>query len=203
MTAIAIRKGRRAIGRVLPTLFLALLCAAGLVLMARGAAIPAKAWVAQILLDRAFERSLAGHRPVKPWPWADTAPVARITLPRLGVSEVVLSGGSGQAMAFGPTLLPGKPPVTIMAAHRDTHFAFLKRARPGDVVEVRSISGAISRYRITGAAIARWDRFAYPANPSRPLLALTTCYPFDAIERGPLRYIVWAERQMPDGVPVR
>lgn len=104
-------------------------------------------------------------------------------------------------MAFGPTLLPGKPPVTIMAAHRDTHFAFLKRARPGDVVEVRSITGAINRYRITGATIARWDRFAYPANPPRPLLALATCYPFDAIERGPLRYIVWAERQEPDGVP--
>ena len=43
MTAIAIRKGGRAFGRVLPTLVLALLCAAGLALMAKGAVIPVKA----------------------------------------------------------------------------------------------------------------------------------------------------------------
>ncbi|MGC4252625.1 MAG: class GN sortase [Sphingobium sp.] len=194
MIAAVAMKGGRAFGRVLPTILLTALCLLGLTLMARGAIIPVKAWAAQILLDRAFDQSLARHQPVKPWPWADTAPAARIAVPRLGVSQVVLSGGSGQAMAFGPTVMPGKPPVTIMAAHRDTHFAFLKSLRPGDRVEVQSIHGKVDRYEVTGTGIVRWDRFAYPAHPARPLLALTTCYPFDAVEHGPLRYVVWAQR---------
>lgn len=193
MIALLVAKlGGRAVGRVLPTLFLGALCLMGLVLMLRGAVIPAKAVVAQMLLDRAFDQSLAEHRPVKPWPWADTAPVARIRVPRLGVSEIVLSGGTGQAMAFGPTLLPGRTQVTIMAAHRDTHFAFLKNLRRGDLVEVQSVRGKIKRYRMTGTQIVRWDRFAYPGHPARPLLGLSTCYPFGATAHGPLRYVAWA-----------
>lgn len=186
-------KGGRVCGRALSTLLLAGLCLCGLALMARGAVIPAKAWAAQILLERAFDASMAQHKSVKPWPWADTAPVARVTVPRLGVSQIVLSGGSGQAMAFGPTLMPTRRAVTVMAAHRDTHFAFLQSARIGDRVEVEGIDGRRTNYRITGTKVVRWDRFAYPADPARPLLALTTCYPFGATAHGPLRYVVWAE----------
>ena len=191
-------KGGRACGRVLQRLVIVGLCAIGLLLVARGAMIPAKAWVAQILLDRAFERSVASHQPVRPWPWADTVPVARISVPRLGVSEVILSGGSGQAMAFGPTLLPirqenAHTPISIMAGHRDTHFAFLKDLRVGDTVDVEEISGRHRQYRITRSQIVRWDRFAYQRDAARPLLALATCYPFNAVERGPLRFILWAE----------
>lgn len=192
----AVRKGRRALGRALPNTLLIGLCIIGLSLMARGAMIPAKAWVAQILLDRAFDKSLLQHKPVKPWFWADTVPIARISLPRLGVSQVVLSGGSGQAMAFGPTLMPLRNPhVSIMAAHRDTHFAFMKQARKGDVIEVQFIDGQKQAYRITGFQIVRWDHFAYPRDPARPLLALTTCYPVGATEHGPLRLVAWAEAQ--------
>jgi hypothetical protein len=85
-----------------------LLIAAGLALAAQGAWIPAKAWAAQVLLDRAFAQGLAQREPVKAWPWADAAPVARISVPRLAVSEIVLSGGSGEALAFGPTHLPAR-----------------------------------------------------------------------------------------------
>src|SRR5687767_10792327 len=68
----------------------------------QGLAIHAKAIVAQILLDRAFARSLAENTPVKPWSWADTWPVARIEMERIGLEAIVLKGGSGQALAFGP-----------------------------------------------------------------------------------------------------
>lgn len=194
MTALPVAKLEwRAFGRVLPTLILGALCLMGLALILRGAVIPAKAVVAQMLLNRAFDQSLAEHRPVKPWPWADTAPVARISLARLGVSEIVLSGGTGQAMAFGPTLLTGRPQVVLMAAHRDTHFAFLKDVKRGDLIEVQSVRGEIKRYRMTGSQIVQWDRFAYPGNPARPLLGLSTCYPFGATAHGRLRYVAWAE----------
>ncbi|MGE4323524.1 MAG: class GN sortase [Sphingobium sp.] len=184
------RASRRALSMLLPVL----LCLAGLALMLHGAIIPAKARIAQILLTRAFDHSLAAGQPVKPWSWADTAPVARVSVPRLGISEIVLSGGSGQAMAFGPTLLPGPHHVSVMAAHRDTHFAFLEHVRPGDDVHVQTIDGQTAHYRITRSQVVRWDGFARPSAPARPLLALTTCYPFGATQRGPLRYVLWAEQ---------
>src|SRR5665648_222137 len=101
----------------------------GVGLIGKGATIYAKAILAQILLERAFERSLAAGEPVKPWSWADTWPVARIEVPRIGASAIVLKGGSGQALAFGPGLLdgtpaPGEAGSSVIAAHRDTHFSF-------------------------------------------------------------------------------
>jgi sortase A len=169
--------------------------AVGLVLLAQGLWIPAKAQVAQVLLGRAFERSVATGEPQKPWPWADTVPVAKIEAERLGVSEVVLGGGSGQAMAFGPAELNGLPrDVRVLAGHRDTHFRFMRSLRQGDTLLLHGVDGSHARYRIVGFATVRWDRFAYPARPARPLLALATCYPFDAQNRGPLRRVAWAER---------
>jgi len=172
-----------------------LLGAAGLVLLAQGLWIPAKAEVAQLLLARAFERSVASGEPRKPWPWADTVPVARIEAPRLGIREVVLAGGSGEAMAFGPAELAGLPRgVRVLAGHRDTHFRFLRDLRGADTLVLRGVDGSATRYRVVGFATVRWDRFAYPLASARPLLALATCYPFDAQGPGPLRRVVWAER---------
>ncbi|MEA3054169.1 MAG: sortase [Sphingomonadales bacterium] len=171
-----------------------LLIAAGLALAAQGAWIPAKAWAAQVLLDRAFTRGLAQREPVKAWPWADAAPVARISVPRLAVSEIVLSGGSGEALAFGPTHLPASAAIggrgtAVFAAHRDTHFLFLAQVRPGDEVRVETVDGRAYRYRVAGARVVRRDSYA----PSGDL-ALVTCWPFGATEHGPLRYVVTARR---------
>jgi len=169
--------------------------AAGVVLLAQGLWIPAKAELAQILLDRAFARSVATGEPHKPWPWADTVPLARVEAERLGVSEVVLSGGSGEAMAFGPTELAGTPrTVRVLAGHRDTHFRFVRDLRRGDMLVLHGIDGSAVRYRVAAFTTVRWDRFAYPVAPARPLLALATCYPFDADHSGPLRRVAWAER---------
>ena len=180
-------------GRSAARAFFLGVCALGLATMAQGTWIPVKAQVAQLLLARAFVASLAEHRPVKPWPWADTAPAARVTVARLGVSDVVLSGGSGQAMAFGPTELRGNDRVTILAAHRDTHFAFIRDLRANDEVVVERIDGTRQRYRVTGFQTVRWNRFAIPGDPPRQLLALATCHPFGATGRGPLRRVAWAE----------
>jgi sortase A len=187
----------RVFGRGLATLLLAALCLGGVARIAAGAIVPIKAVAAQLLLERAFDRSLLLHRPQKPWPWADMTPVARIRVPRLGVDRIVLSTGSGQAMAFGPTLLPGgarlgQPGITVIAAHRDTHFRFLHALHVGDVIVVESIDGRIRRYRMSGSEIVRWDRFAIPDDASTNQLALSTCYPFDAIRHGPLRYVALA-----------
>jgi sortase A len=198
MRALAFSTGR-VFGRGLVSLLLIALCLAGLMRLATGAVVPVKAVAAQFLLERAFERSTSLHRPQKPWPWADMAPIARLRVPRLGIDRIVLDTGSGQAMAFGPTLLPGgaklgEPGVTVMAAHRDTHFRFLQYVRTGDLIEAEGVDGITRRYRVIGSDIVRWDQFAISQDGQTNALALSTCYPFGAIRHGPLRYVVHAER---------
>lgn len=197
MRALAI-SGRRPGGRGAAVMLSVLLCVVGMGQVAAGAYVPAKAVVAQVLLARAFARSAALHRPLRPWAWADMAPVARLSVARLGVTRIVLDSGSGQAMAFGPTLMPGgarigAPGTAVIAAHRDTHFRFLARVRNGDVITLQGVDGRTDRYRVTGAEIVRWDRFAVAADGATRALALSTCYPFGAIGHGPLRYVVHAD----------
>lgn len=176
----------------------ALLTFAGLGLAAQAAWLPVKAALAQALLQRAFTRTLAGGEPVRPWPWADTEPAARLTL--AGRSFVVLRGGSGQALAFGPgqiegTPEAGEPGTTVFAAHRDTQFAILGQVGPGDPVTVTRRDGRTVRFRITGTRIAPWDASGIdPQAPGRHL-ALVTCWPLTALQAGPLRLIVEAEAE--------
>ncbi len=174
----------------------ALLTLAGLGLAAQAAWIPAKAALAQLLLERAFARTLAEGRPARPWPWADTEPVARLTV--AGRSFVVLRGGSGQALAFGPGHLDGTPEAgapgtAVIAAHRDTQFAVLGQLGPGDPVTVTGRDGRILRFRVTGTRVARWDASGIdPQAPGRHL-DLVTCWPLEALQAGPLRLIVETE----------
>ena len=185
--------------RALPLLVIAALLLSGAAVTAKALYIPVKAEVAQVLLDRAFNESVESGTPVKPWSWADTAPIARISVPRLEASEVVLSGGSGEAMAFGPTALVDDPAraLTVLAAHRDTHFEFVKDLKAGDVVTLGRIDGSSAAYRITHLETVRWDEFTHPHDGhgfgDGGLLALTTCYPFDSDAPGPLRRVAWAE----------
>jgi len=185
--------GRRYLAR-LPFFLIGLV---GLGMIGQGLYIPAKARLAQILLDRAFTQALASHEPTRAWPWADAWPVARIRVARLGVEEIVLSGGSGEAMAFGPTLLPGggrlgERGTAVFAAHRDTHFEFLRDLRPGDLIEVQEINGRVSRYRAGTGRVVRNTGYGVDRNALTPSIAMVTCWPIGATGRGPWRYVVEA-----------
>lgn len=167
-------------------------------LLAYGLFIPAKAVVAQVLLNKAWAETLETGAPAKPWPWADTWPTAHIEVPRLNKAAVVLAGATGEAMAFGPghqhgTPSPGERGTAILGGHRDTHFRFLKDVQPGDDVRVTDATGAVHRYRVTHMSIRHWQNSGIDPYRRGRHLALVTCYPFDSLGRGPLRYVVHAE----------
>jgi len=180
--------------RLISPLVLALI---GLILFGDGAYIHAKAWLAQVLLERAFDRSVATGQAVKPWSWADTWPVARIEVKRIGASAIVLEGASGQALAFGPghiqqTVDAGERGVAVYAAHRDTHFRFLRNVAMGDVIEITRRDGKHFRYRADSSAVVRFDASGIDPATQGFELVLTTCWPFDAVTSGPERYILHA-----------
>ncbi len=178
----------------------ALLLAAGLFQVGQGIWIHAKAGLAQLLLQRAWTRTLAGARQVAPWPWADTWPVGRLTVAHLGVDLIVLANASGRTLAFGPAVL-GSPgtradgPPLIVTGHRDTHFQFLARLAEGDLLVLTEASGASHRYRVRSLSVID-SRMGIPVPREVPgQLLLITCYPFDALTPGgPLRYLVEAAR---------
>lgn len=176
----------------------ALLLAVGAWQVGQGLWIHAKAWAAQALLARAWTRTVSGEVNVKPWPWADTWPVARLTVPRLGIERYVLAGANGAALAFGPghaegTAAPGAPGNSMIGGHRDTHFAFLARLRPGDRIDIERPDGRRVTYRI-GATEVRDRRDVSVARPGGPTrLTLVTCYPLEAWRAGGAqRYVLIA-----------
>ncbi len=171
---------------------------AGFSLIGNGVWIKAKAELAQVLLDRAFAKTVSGEVDVRPWPWADISPVARMSVSRLNKSAVILNEASGEALAFGPALvrgspMPGEEGTSIISGHRDTHFSWLRYLDTGDDIDIKNARGADQRFRVTGMRIARFDEANIDINSFGQKLALTTCYPFDAKTSGPLRYIVEAE----------
>jgi sortase A len=186
----------RRIGIVIP--LAAVLLLGGGVLIGQAVYIHAKALLAQILLERAFAQTLASGEDVKPWSWADTWPVARVSVPRLGKSAIVLAGASGQALAFGPgqverTPGAGEPGTAVYSAHRDTHFAFLGDVAIGDEIIVTRRDGRDMHFRVTGTAVVHWDASGIDPAAAGRRLALVTCWPLNAKLSGPLRYIVHAD----------
>ena len=158
-----------------------------------------KAMLAQRLLRQAWEQTIARQTPVKPWPWADTVPIARFRVPRHKIDEIVLAGASGRTLAFGPayhedSARPGMMGVSVITGHRDTHFRFLRRLEPGDRIEVQTAHDALVNYRVLGSSVVDSRLPLHVPEINENLLLLVTCYPFDAlVPGGPLRYVVMAE----------
>lgn len=163
--------------------------------------VHAKAWLGQRLLLGAWKEAQATGSRVKPWPWADTHPVARLIVPAHRVEVLVLAGANGRTLAWGPghvegSALPGTRGNSIVTAHRDTHFKFLRELNTGATIVVETADGRRQRYRVERSVIAHHQSLKLPADDRATTLALVTCYPFDAVDPGtPLRYALIARAQ--------
>ncbi|MBT8091587.1 MAG: class GN sortase [Gammaproteobacteria bacterium] len=167
--------------------------------LGQGSYIPAKAWLAQELMQRAWLKAGAGLERPAPWPWADTWPVARLTSGSREVDLIVLAGSSGRTLAFGPghlsaSAMPGETGNMIIAGHRDTHFRFLRDISAGELFGVESPEGVRHVYKVLSADVVDSRRGSLVLDTDVAMLTLVTCYPFDAVSAGgPLRYVVTAE----------
>ncbi len=173
--------------------------------LGQGGYIYAKAIVAQYLIEHAWDKTLKGEQQVKPWSWADTWPVAKLSSKKYNTELYVLAGDNGRTLAFGPgyrfgTELPGALGNSVISGHRDTHFSFLRDIKIADELNIQNPTGEVIQYRVTKTEIVSIDdKFivindsVLPEVPAK--LVLVTCYPFDAIfPGGKLRYIVTAQR---------
>lgn len=182
--------------RAVPASLALILCGLGIWFLGGGFYIAAKAEVAQILLERAFDKTLATGETQKPWGWADTWPVARLSFPLLGKTIIVLDKTSGQALAFGPGLMPGlseigQPGTALIAAHNDTHFAFLEDIKIGQTFEVQTREGETLLFEVLGFEVVDTRMPLTIASRDDPHLILSTCYPFKSLaSQTPYRFLV-------------
>jgi sortase A len=181
----------------------ALFAAIGIVCIVCASWIHLKAFAAQVLINAAWNRAEKGDVQARPWPWADTTPVARLTFHNWK-TLVVLEGASGRNLAFAPShdsasALPGERGNSVISAHRDTHFRELEHARRGNRIRVERPDGRIYLFSVTDVRVVDSRKMRVALDGEVPRLTLVTCYPFDSIQPGgPLRFVVTADALITD-----
>ena len=160
--------------------------------------IEVKAKVAQVLLERAWSKSLKEGKSIQPWSSFDGTPILKLEIPQYEVSQIVLAGTSGQALAFGPafhkeTYLPSTNKITAISSHRDSHGEYIKNLQIGDTIKLQDLENNWHTFKIEEFLIVNVKEGVSINKENR--LLLITCYPFDAILSGTLlRYIVSAKK---------
>jgi sortase len=154
-------------------------------------------------LQHAWHKNLQSVEQHKPWPWADTHPIAELIMK--DKSWYVLAGASGRNLAFAPahvssTPVPGEIGNSVIVGHRDTQFNSLKRLQKGDIIEVKT-KHKRQQFKVTMLRIAVHSQLEYlhtsinndTFDDDQPSLTLITCYPFDSLLPNPThRYVVRA-----------
>jgi len=180
----------------------AIILLAGASLSSRAAYLHVKADLASLLIHRAWgARALRGETR-SPWPWADTHPIARLQIPRLGYDEIVLEDANSRTLAFGPGRLlsaaaPGEPGNIVLAGHRTSWFKPLEGIKLGDAIELQWFDGRTQRlaqrtYTVQEINVVSPDDVRLLMPTLDDALTLITCYPFNYSARSPRRYVIRA-----------
>jgi sortase A len=152
---------------------------------------------AKVTRDTMASRSDSAKEGEEPPP-REGAVIAKLGIPRLGLSTMVVEGveDGDLKLAAGHipgTALPGKRGNVGIAGHRDTFFRPLRFIRKDDLIALTTLRGT-SRYRVVSTKIVGPDEVQVLYPTGRDALTLVTCYPFDFVGSAPRRFIVRAER---------
>ena len=131
---------------------------------------------------------LKNPKQVRPWSWADTYAVGRLTAAN-HVDLILLAGASGRSLALGPghldgTPLSGRPGNSVLSAYRDTHFTFMRDIHLGDILQVQTPKSEFGRYRVQAAWVMDQDDLSVLENKGVDQLTLITRYAFNALRPG-------------------
>jgi sortase A len=122
--------------------------------------------------------------------------IARLKVPRLDLSVVVVNGTSTSDLRRGPgrhedSFLPGEGELVYVAGHRTTYgapFSTINELEPGDTITVELPYGTVE-YRVTRHRIVDDNDLSVLESHGREELVLQACHPrFFASQR----YLVYA-----------
>ena len=173
-----------------------LLLMSGILLTVKPFYFYTKGFLAQVLLDHAWDRTTNNNSPQLAWPWANTYPVGKIHFPKLNEEFTILDGTRPEALAFGPGLVentayPGEPGNICIAGHRDSFFKNIKDLGIGDIIWIEDID-TTQLFQVEYLRVVKPENTKWLAHSDSTILTLITCYPFNYIGDAPDRYILRA-----------
>lgn len=184
----------------MPSLLSKALVVSGLLLSANASWLPIKGWLSQQLISQSWQETQQNQGQVKPWPWADTFPLAKLAIPRLKQQLVVLNGGDPTTLAFSAGAIApfndmtGHQPIVI-AGHNDSHFSFLEDILMDDIISLTDKFGQNQLYIVEAINIIDASSGEMPLLADDTSLTLITCYPFNhAITNSNERYVITARK---------
>ena len=128
---------------------------------------------------------------------ASERPLAVLSIDSLNIKVPVYDGASDLNLNRGVARIKGTARIDEwdnlgIAGHRDGFFRGLQHIKPGDQIDLDTLTGQV-RYRVTEITIVNpEDVYVLDPTDSRTL-TLVTCYPFYFAGSAPQRYIVTAE----------
>ncbi len=128
---------------------------------------------------------------------AEGAVIGSLTIPRLGLSTIVVEGVENRDLGLAAghipgTSFPGQRGNVGIAGHRDTVFRPLRGIRKDDAITVTTLSGEF-RYRVVSTETVKPDHVQVLFPAKTEMLTLVTCYPFNFVGPAPQRFIIQAE----------
>jgi sortase A len=132
-------------------------------------------------------------------------PLAELSIPRVGLSAVILHGSDARTLRLGlghieNTPLPGESGNVAIAGHRDSFFRPLRNVRVGDDILLDTPEGRV-HYRVSSFRVVNSHEVSVIGPTKDATLTLVTCYPFWFIGEAPDRFVVHATH-VEDPAPV-
>ena len=155
-----------------------------------------KAELSHYFIEQAWHETLENKQNNKPWSWADTYPILKISIPRIAKESYVLQGESGRNMAFSvvhhtSSGMPGHSKSTLISGHNDTHFSYLEELKIGDNIITQDKNNS-HVYKVSEIKIINSSKEKLNIRNTNELI-LTTCYPFSDLQiDNNLRFVVYA-----------
>jgi sortase A len=123
-------------------------------------------------------------------------PLAELSIPRLGVSAVVLEGSDDHTLRVGlghikSTSLPGESGNVAIAGHRDSFFRPLRNVQVGDDILLDTPNARV-HYRVSSYSVVNPSEVSVIDRTQDARLTLVTCFPFYFVGSAPDRFIVRA-----------
>ncbi len=156
--------------------------------------------LAQVLLERAFARTLSRVHPSVPGPGPTPCRSPASASPISASASSRSPAPAGRRSPSGPAMSRARGGGR--ARHRGLCGAPrhpVPQPRPavaGDPVTVQRRDGRTVRFRVTGSRVVRWDASGLDPDAPGRRLALATCWPLDGLTQGPERLLVEAEEDV-------
>ena len=160
-----------------------LLLVSGSLLCLHASWLPIKGWLSEQLISYSWHQTINLQQKTKPWPWADTYPIAEISFERIKKRVVVLNGGDPTTLAFSagaiaPFNQARSTQAFVVAGHRDSHFSFLDEVIMNDIISLADKQGKSQLYQVEAIDIVDASTGELPILADDSQLILITCYPF-------------------------